>query len=148
VFWQNGKPLSVGRSQHLVPLRTRREVLRRDGGCRVPGCTAVHHLEIHHIIHWTDHGPTDTWNLVALCPHHHRLHHQGRLGITGNADHPHGLVFTDARGDPIRPSGASPRPPDRPPPPPDGVWRHPVGERLHTRWLHFTPPPPDPDTDN
>ena len=144
VFWQNGRPLSVGRSQHLVPLRTRREVLRRDGGCRIPGCGTVHHLEIHHITHWTHGGPTDTSNLTALCPHHHRMHHHGRLGITGNADHPDGLTFTDTRGHPITPSGARPRPPgNRPPPQPDGTWNHPIGERLHTRWLHFTPPPPD-----
>ena len=97
-FVADGVPFSVGRAQHITPLRTRIQVLRRDGGCRVPGCRATHGLEIHHIIHWDDDGPTDTWNLVALCPRHHRLHHRGLLGITGNADLPDGVRFTNARG--------------------------------------------------
>ena len=50
-------------------------------------------LQIHHIVHWEDGGPTDTWNLVALCDAHHRLHHLGRLQIAGDADDPDGLVF-------------------------------------------------------
>ena len=95
VLLHAGVPVSVGRSQHIVPDRTRRVVEHRDGGCRVPGCTARHFLEVHHIIHWDDDGPTDTWNLICLCPHHHRLHHQGKLGIVGNADTPGGVTFTD-----------------------------------------------------
>ena len=90
VFVDNGIPISVGRSQYIVPDRTRRVVIHRDGGCGTPGCNVTHHLEVHHIIHWEDGGVTETWNLIALCPHHHRLHHQGKLGISGNADIPGG----------------------------------------------------------
>ena len=86
IWCDDGLPVSVGRSQHIVPDRTRRIVEHRDGGCRVPGCRHDRFVEVHHIIHWSAHGPTDTWNLICLCPRHHRLHHQGRLGITGNAD--------------------------------------------------------------
>jgi len=107
----------------------------------VPGCTARHFLEIHHIVHWLDGGRTDTDNLLMLCPHHHRLHHGGRLAISGNADVPDGVVFTDRAGRPIRPSGAQPIPPAGPPPPPTSVYQHPTGERLDTRWLALKGPP-------
>ena len=66
-----GIPVSVGRTQRTVPERTRRLVILRDRGCRVPGCAADRVLHVHHVIHWDpDHGagPTDTWNLACLCP--------------------------------------------------------------------------------
>ena len=112
VWETDGVPFSVGRAQHIVPERTRRIVMLRDQGCRVPGCNHDRVIEIHHVIHWVDGGPTDTWNLVALCPRHHRMHHQRRLGIAGNADDPDGLVFTDQRGRKLEPCGA-PTPPTR-----------------------------------
>ena len=63
VFEHGGIPVSVGRAQRSVPERTRRLVMLRDRGCRVPGCNADGYLEVHHVIHWDpDHGagPTDT----------------------------------------------------------------------------------------
>ena len=114
----------------------------RDRGCRVPGCTADQFLHVHHVIHWDPddgNGPTDTWNLACLCPRHHRLHHQGRLGISGNADDPHGLVFTDSLGRVMHPA-AVPRPPTGPPPQPTGRYQHPLGERLQMHWVTFNPP--------
>jgi hypothetical protein len=83
--------------------RTRRRVLRRDGKCRVPGCTQTRWLPVHDVVHQAAGGGHDTANLVALCPHDHRLHHRGQLGIIGNADDPDGLVFTDADGRVIDP---------------------------------------------
>ena len=141
-FTEHGLPVSVGRSQSLVPDRTRREVVRRDGGrCRVPGCTARgHHLEVHHVIHREDGGGHDTWNLACVCPRHHRMHHRGLLGITGDADRPDGLTFTDANGRAIR-AGPTITPPVGPPPAPTGVYQHPTGERLRTWWVQFNAPP-------
>lgn len=82
-----GTPLSVGRKTRHIGRRLRRAVLHRHHGrCAVPGCHATHGLEIHHIVHWEDGGPTDTGNLVALCRRHHRAHHQGELHVSGNAD--------------------------------------------------------------
>jgi len=133
----NGIPVSVGRSQHIVPDRTRRLVEHRDGGCRVPGCASDRFVEVHHIIHWSNNGLTDTFNLICLCPKHHRLHHRGRLGITGNADLPNGVDFTDRYGTVMTESGARPWPPGAPPPPIEGTYEHPIGERLDVRWLHF-----------
>ena len=57
VHEQGGIPVSVGRSQRTVPERTRRLVILRDRGCRVPGCAADRVLHVHHVIHWDpDHG--------------------------------------------------------------------------------------------
>ena len=149
IWCEDGLAVSVGRSQHIVPDRTRRIVEHRDGGCRIPGCSHARFVEVHHIIHWSKHGPTDTWNLICLCPKHHRLHHQGRLGVTGNADLADGVEFTDATGRTLTNSGTRPEPPGAPPPPIRGTWEHPLGERLDSRWLHFNHQPtrhrPDPD---
>ncbi len=82
----------------------------------------------------------DTYNLICLCPHHHRLHHRGRLHITGNADTPDGITFTTHHNTLITRTGARPRPPDTPPPPPIATYHHPHGGRLDTRWLYFNPP--------
>jgi hypothetical protein len=143
IFLDDGLPVSVGRSHRIVPERTRRVVERRDRAtCRVPGCDAHHFLEVHHIVHWLDGGVTDTFNLICLCPHHHRLHHRGRLGICGNADAPDGVIFTNAHGRPIAQTGAEPIPPSGPPPPPTGTYRQPSGERRDTRWLEFHRSPP------
>lgn len=124
-------------------------MLRRDGHCcQVPGCTTTRGVDLRHLVHWADGGRTDTANLVTLCARHHRMHHKHRLGIAGDADVPDALLFTDARGRSIRASGASPHPPNAPPEPIRGVYEHPLGERLESRWVSFnnpdTPPPRQP----
>lgn len=134
VWERDGVPFSVGRTQRIVPERTRRMIRRRDGGCLVPGCTNDRFVEIHHIQHWLEGGPTDTWNLVSLCPHHHRLHHEGVLGISGNADDPDSVVFTDARGSPLRRSG-TPNPPISHPPEPIRRYEPPLMGRVDYQWV-------------
>ena len=133
VLEHDGLPFSVGRSQYIVPDRTRRIVERRDRGCRVPGCTADRFVEVHHIIHWQDGGPTDTWNLLSLCPRHHRMHHQRLLGIEGNADEPDGIEFTDTRGSPI-PHAHPPNPPAEPPAC-DRPYEAPPAGRMNYDWI-------------
>jgi len=133
-----GKPLSVGRTARIVPSRTRLAIEERDGGCRVPGCDRTRWLHVHHIHHWEDGGPTDTANLMALCSHHHRLHHRGHLGITGDADKPDGITFTDARGRPLAPAGVPVLPTG---PVPTGNWTHPTGERMDDECVVFRDPP-------
>jgi len=139
----DGTPLSVGRKARIVPDRTRLAIEERDGGCRVPGCERTRWLQIHHIHHWEDGGATDTTNLMALCGRHHRLHHRGQLGISGDADRSDGINFTDSRGRPLAASGR-PRPPTEPPP--SGAWTHPTGERLDDRWIDFARPSDAPAT--
>jgi len=134
----DGTPLSVGRKARIVADRTRLAIEERDGGCRVPGCERTKWLHVHHVRHWEDGGATDTANLLALCSRHHRLHHRAQLGISGDADRPDGIAFTDARGRPLAASGR-PSPPIEPPP--TGTWTHPTGERLDDRWIDFATPP-------
>jgi hypothetical protein len=132
VWERDGIPFSVGRSQRVVPDRTRRIVEMRDRGCRVPGCTG-RHVEIHHIIHWADGGTTDTWNLISLCKYHHKLHHQGELGISGNADEFDGVVFTDQRGERIAGVGTPAAPTDIPEP--AQPYRSPLNGRFDWNWI-------------
>jgi hypothetical protein len=124
----------VGRRQRSVPEPMRRIVEHRDQGCRTPGCHA-RHVHIHHIIHWSRGGVTETWNIISVCPHHHKLHHLGLLHISGNADTPDGVTFTDHTGRPLA-THPQPRPPgEQSPPPPAVPYRHPSGERLQTKWV-------------
>jgi len=145
VFEVNRVPISVGRTQRIVPERTRRTVIHRDGGCRVPGCDDHRWLDVHHIVHWANNGPTDTDNLIALCGKHHRTHHQGRLGITGNADDPDGVTFTNRYGIEIRASGARPMPPGprsttKPPASTAPVYKPALRERMNDWDQHFNLP--------
>ena len=129
VWEHEGVPFSVGRAQRIVPARTRRVVERRDRGCRVPGCTAERFVEVHHIVHWLHGGPSDTWNLISLCSRHHRQHHQGDLGVSGNADEPGGVVVTDVHGRVVGGSGR-PRIPEADPDPPETGFSPGSGDRM------------------
>jgi HNH endonuclease len=140
VFTDGARPVSVGRTQREVPDRTRRLVLQRDKKCRVPWCSQTRWLQVHHIIHDEHQGPTDTWNLAAICPACHRLHHKGALGISGSADQPNGLTFTDAHGRVLDPA-AHPTKPTGPPPAPAHPYQHPLGERLRKSEIFFPDPP-------
>jgi hypothetical protein len=134
VWERDNVPYGSGRSQRAVPERLRRIVEHRDQGCRVPGCGA-RHVEIHHILHWSHGGVTETWNLISLCPRHHKLHHLGQLQISGNADSPSGVTFADHTGR-LLATHSQPKPPgDHRPPPPTAGYQHPSGERLQTKWV-------------
>ncbi len=142
VVWEaDGAPVNLGRTKHIVPRRIRRLIEHRDRGCRVPGCDQSWWLQVHHIVHWEDDGVTDTHNLLCLCNRHHRLHHKGLLGITGNADDPNGVVFTDAAGN--RMTGATrARPPKASDMPTVAAYQGPTGERLDRDAVFFTPTRP------
>jgi len=136
---KHGQPIGAGRSTRTISRRLRRALEHRDRCCRVPGCGATRGLHAHHIIHWEDGGPTELWNLVLVCPYHHRLHHKGRITITGPADR---LVVTDSAGNRLH-SGSLARSPTRPrpevPPCPG-----PTGERAQWWWYQPYEPPPTP----
>ena len=72
-------PLSVGRATRTIPAHIRTALHLRDHGCRFPGCDRpAPWTDGHHIIHWSDGGPTELENLVSLCrPHHRTVHEQG-----------------------------------------------------------------------
>jgi hypothetical protein len=132
VWERDNVPFGAGRTQRTVPDRLRRLIEHRDQGCRVPGC-GMRFVHIHHIKHWSELGETESYNLISLCPRHHKLHHMGMLGIEGNADLPGGVVFSDAAGRRLA-DHARPRPPTGPPPEPEVRYQHPSGERLNPMW--------------
>jgi hypothetical protein len=69
--------LGLGRTQRLPSRAQRRALMARDGGCRFPGCGERRYVEAHHVVHWTDGGPTDVDNLLLLCWRHHHAVHEG-----------------------------------------------------------------------
>jgi hypothetical protein len=137
-FERNGQVIGAGRTTRMINRRLRRALEHRHPTCAVPGCGATRGLHAHHIRHWEDGGLTELFNLVLVCPYHHRLHHRGVITITGPADD---LIVTDSSG--RRLSAASlARPPNLPPPavPP---CPGPTGERADWWWYEpFQPQPP------
>jgi hypothetical protein len=69
----DGQPLGMGRRSRIIPNRLRRFVLHRDGDCTADGCVSRYRLEPHHVIPWSEGGPTDPENLATLCWFHHHV---------------------------------------------------------------------------
>src|SRR5437764_52333 len=67
-----GRALGLGRTTRQTPRWLARQVRRRDGGCRFPGCARKRWLHSHHLRWWIKGGPTDPDNLAAICRYHHR----------------------------------------------------------------------------
>ena len=137
-FERGGEVIGAGRETRQINRRLRRALEHRDRTCVVPGCGASRGLHAHHIRHWEDGGPTELFNLVLVCPYHHRLHHRGVITITGAADD---LIVTDSRGRRLS-AGSLARAPNAPPPdvPP---CPGPTGERADWWWYEpFQPQPP------
>ena len=159
VWETDGHPVNVGRAQRVVPHRTRILVLDRDRGCRFPGCGSTRPpRDPPPPVHWRDGGPTDTTNLLGLCPFHHDGHHRGEFTLTGDPTHPDGLTFHTDTGlligppqEPPRPTGltlAPTRPRRRPrnsrtdadhQPDSDGATPPPPAAPLHLHLVDFTP---------
>jgi hypothetical protein len=73
-----GHPIGVGRVTRTINRRMRRALKKRSGGgCEWAGCSEGTYVEAHHVWHWEHGGPTELWNLVNLCWHHHHLVHEG-----------------------------------------------------------------------
>ena len=140
-FERYGEVIGAGRATRQINRRLRRALEHRHPTCAVPGCGATRGLHAHHIRHWEDGGPTELFNLVLVCPYHHRLHHRGVINITGPADD---LIVTDSSGQPLS-AGSLARPPNLPPPavaPCPG----PTGERADWWWYEPFQPQPPPTT--
>lgn len=81
-----GKPIGIGRKSRKVPGWLRRQVEARDHHCQAPGCGRTVFLQVHHIQHWADGGPTDLDGLVFLCWWHHIFIHEKGWHITRGPD--------------------------------------------------------------
>jgi hypothetical protein len=87
----NGVPLSMGRSRRIVSPQQWHALVVRDHGCVFPQCDRpAPWTQAHHIIHWSQGGPTDLSNLCLVCDRHHdAIHHQGwdvRIGDDGKPE--------------------------------------------------------------
>jgi hypothetical protein len=78
VFDPAGEILEQGRRTRLFSSAQRRAIRVRDGGCVFPGCDRPPEwCDVHHLVPWSQGGPTDITNGAALCRGHHRLVHEG-----------------------------------------------------------------------
>jgi Domain of unknown function (DUF222)/HNH endonuclease len=76
VLGTTSQVLDVGRQSRLATGPLRRALVLRDKGCAFPGCDRPPRwTDAHHVLHWSDGGPTELSNLVLLCGYHHRLIH-------------------------------------------------------------------------
>jgi hypothetical protein len=82
-----GEPVNIGRKSRLWTPAMTRAIKARDQHCQFPGFTASRHLQIHHIVHWSDGGSTSIDNGVCLCSYHHTRLHEGGLRIQRVVSH-------------------------------------------------------------
>ncbi|WP_166789195.1 MULTISPECIES: HNH endonuclease signature motif containing protein [unclassified Cryobacterium] len=80
-FGEHGEVLHLGVRQRFFNRAQRRAIAARDGGCIIPGCpVSAAWAEVHHVIPWLQHGPTNIDNGVLLCwLHHHSIETSGWL---------------------------------------------------------------------
>ncbi|HEY5224750.1 MAG TPA: DUF222 domain-containing protein [Microbacteriaceae bacterium] len=77
----DGEILHLGDKERFFTAAQRRAIGARDETCIIPGCNIpARWAEIHHVIPWQNHGPTDVDNGVLLCwYHHHSIETSGWL---------------------------------------------------------------------
>jgi Domain of unknown function (DUF222) len=76
------RPLDVGRTVRITPPWIRKALVVRDGSCAFPNCgRPPSWCDPHHVVHWTNGGPTALSNLVLVCRRHHRLIHHKRFSV-------------------------------------------------------------------
>ncbi len=97
-----GDAHEIGERKRNIPRRLRRLLQRREkGGCRFPGCSHTRFLQAHHLVHYINHGPTNSENCILLCWLHHKYVHDGGWHLWGDGDgtlyfeSPKGKVFSD-----------------------------------------------------
>ena len=142
VLHSTASPSRWGRTQHIVPDRTRRIVYPFvTPAAGSPGVDATSTSRSTTSSTGTMTARLETCNLVGLCPHHHRLHHQGQTRHHRKRRCPgRTCIFTDAhRADQSTASGARPKPPGvatttdhwELPAPPRSTPRHEMGQLRH-----------------
>jgi hypothetical protein len=110
VFGPEGQPLDVRRTKRLVTPALRIAVVARDLRCIFPGCDRpASWCDIHHLIPWSEGGPTSLDNLVMLCRHHHTLVHEGGWRIEGTPGTSASIGQTEANSTPTHLPDRSPQ---------------------------------------
>jgi len=74
VLGSDSQILDVGRTTRLFTGDLRQAIAVRDRGYVFPGCDREpRDCDAHHIVPWTQNGPTSIDNAALVCPTHHRL---------------------------------------------------------------------------
>jgi hypothetical protein len=95
---RDGVPIASGREKPTVLPAMKLQVRSRDGICQAPRCAMeATRCEAHHIDHADDGGPTELWNLLALCKFHHQRHHDGVFDILRSPEGNLSFVGRDGR---------------------------------------------------
>jgi Domain of unknown function (DUF222)/HNH endonuclease len=67
----------ISHASRTIPPATRRALVARDQHCVFPGCDRPPSwCNGHHLIWWSQNGPTTLENLALLCRYHHRAVHE------------------------------------------------------------------------
>lgn len=78
--------LDIDRRSYRIPADLRRWLVARDVTCTFPGCShPARSCDLDHRVAWDDGGTTSADNLAHLCRHHHRLKHESRWRVEGDA---------------------------------------------------------------
>ena len=73
-----GKLIDYGRSRYEPPPDLDAYVRARDQTCTFPNChRQATSCELDHVQPWSQGGETNEGNLIAACPRHHHLKHDG-----------------------------------------------------------------------
>ncbi|MDQ3353837.1 MAG: HNH endonuclease, partial [Actinomycetota bacterium] len=109
--------LDLGRMTKVVSSSQWAALVMRDECCRFPGCDRPSGwCEAHHVVWWSEGGPTRLDNLMLACTRHHHLIHspgwQAKLLPDASVEvtTPDGRVLTShppPRGSPRLPFGAA-----------------------------------------
>ncbi len=103
-----GAVLNLGRRRRRPNAAIRKAARERDHGrCRYPGCES-RRVDLHHIRHWSNGGPTSLDNLVSLCKFHHTAVHDRGCLIVARDDGT--FAFCAPGGTQIPPSPALHKP--------------------------------------
>jgi hypothetical protein len=98
--------LDYGRAARLVPADLFNALVLRDRGCRFPGCNRpASWTDAHHVVHWSDGGPTAIDNTVLLCRRHHRRLHSVGYDAGLLPDATVVVTFPDGHRESTRPIG-------------------------------------------
>jgi hypothetical protein len=91
----SGRDLVHSRVGRCASYAQQRALHKRSSHCQYPGCTAARELEAHHLTPVERGGKTELYNLILLCPRHHKLLHDHHIRTSGNAEYP---FFADEAG--------------------------------------------------
>lgn len=104
VMGDEGAVLDLGREIRGFTKAQRRAIAIRDRGCIIPGCKHPASMsECHHVIPWSEGGPTSVENSAMLCEYHHLQVHAGLIKLRSINGVPYVIeIAGQARGAPQR----------------------------------------------